>query len=157
MCVCSRVEYSYKINFWCFRALFVHGAAQPLPIYEAVRYQEMGESILVRGEMCLRSQVDICEVSVSDCERYLKCGSITSPTPNRKLHLNLTWIDLFNMSFSATAMLISSDSWCSACLMTTLVALCSYLSWFFLELCTVCFTSPRCLRALKGNYCQMML
>ncbi len=57
---------------------------------EAVRYQEMGKSVLVRGERCLRSKVDICEVSVADCGRYLKCLLITSPTPTQiapKFHL----------------------------------------------------------------------
>lgn len=43
-------------------------AAQSLPICEAVRYQEMGESVLVRGERCLCSKVDICEVSVAEVE-----------------------------------------------------------------------------------------
>lgn len=43
-------------------------AQKSLPICEAVRYQEMGESSLVRGERCLRSKVDICEVSVADLE-----------------------------------------------------------------------------------------
>lgn len=65
-------------------------AAESLPICEAVRYQEMGESVLVRVERCLRSKVDICEVSVADCGRYLKCRLITSPTPTQiapKFHL----------------------------------------------------------------------
>lgn len=44
-------------------------AAESLPICEAVRYEEMGESVLVRGERCLCSKVDIWEVSVADCER----------------------------------------------------------------------------------------
>lgn len=53
-------------------------AAQSLPICEAVRYQEMDASVLVRGERCLCSKVDICEVSVADSGRYLKCGLITT-------------------------------------------------------------------------------
>lgn len=58
-------------------------AAESLPICEAVRYQEMAESDLVRGERCLRCKVDICEVSVADCARCFKCGLITSTTPTQ--------------------------------------------------------------------------
>lgn len=58
--------------------------AKSIPISEAVRYRQMGESVLLGGERCLRFKVDICEMSVTDC------GSVaSSPAPfPPKLHLN---------------------------------------------------------------------
>lgn len=57
--------------------------AESLPICEAVRYQQMGESVLLREERCLCFKVDICEISVAYCGGYLNCGFIaTYSNPN---------------------------------------------------------------------------
>lgn len=44
--------------------------AKSVPICEAVRYQQMGESVVFREERCLRFKEDICEMTVADCGRY---------------------------------------------------------------------------------------
>lgn len=49
------------LGFVCSRV------AQSFPICKGVWYQEIDEFILVGGERCLCSKVDICEVSVTFC------------------------------------------------------------------------------------------
>lgn len=142
-----------KSIFLCFRALFVSGRQSHFLFVKLLGTRKWVNPFWWEEKGVCRHMWGVCGWLWTIFQVAWSPALLPA-----KLHLNFIWLNLFNMSFSAAmAMLICSDSQFSACLTSTFVALSSYPSSFFLELCTVCFTSPRCLRALKDNYCQMML
>lgn len=140
---CSLVEYSYKINFWCFRALFVPGRQSHFLFVNLLVAGNWVNLLLLLLLSFLRKgkKKDICASRHVRClwqlvELFFFFNSIYTQIAPR-----VCWLYLFNLSFSINTLL-----WhCRASLSSTFVVLSVYPSFFL-----------RYLRALKENYFKMI-
>lgn len=106
---CSLVEYSYKINFWCFRALFVPGRQSHFLFVNLLVMRNWVNLLLLlsffrQGKRKTSVLQDIlCEMSLADCR------IIFSPVPFiPKLHLE--FVDYICLICHSTSTLCSDNA-----------------------------------------------